>query len=123
MYPWSSTFEQRDAVRNDLFLEYQTIKKKRWLSAYIFETTNPFRMRKMNSGQRNVYLEIESSVWKDVVRTDRKNEYFAGDDNPNLDVMKYEHKNIQFALRVQGHTDGVRCNASRNRLHPGNVRP
>ncbi|KAH7699823.1 Protein TBC-16, partial [Aphelenchoides avenae] len=75
MYPWNSTFEQREAIRNDLFLEYQNIKKK--------------RMRKMNSGLKSMFLEIESSVWKDVVRTDRKTEYFAGDDNPNLEIMKY----------------------------------
>lgn len=47
-------------------------------------------MRKMNSGLKNMFLETESSVWKDVVRTDRKTEYFAGDDNPNLEIMKYD---------------------------------
>lgn len=29
VYTWNSTFEQRETVRNDLFLEYQNIKKKR----------------------------------------------------------------------------------------------
>jgi hypothetical protein len=31
---------------------------------------------------------IESMIQKDVVRTDRKNPYFAGDNNPNIDTMK-----------------------------------
>lgn len=29
VYTWNSTLEQRETVRNDLFLEYQNIKKKR----------------------------------------------------------------------------------------------
>jgi hypothetical protein len=29
VYTWNSTQEQREGVRNDLFLEYQNIKKKR----------------------------------------------------------------------------------------------
>lgn len=34
---------------------------------------------------------IESMIQKDVVRTDRLNPYYAGDDNTNMDVMKYMH--------------------------------
>jgi hypothetical protein len=34
---------------------------------------------------------IESMIQKDVVRTDRLNPYYAGDDNANMDVMKYGH--------------------------------
>uniref|UniRef100_A0A915D3E3 Rab-GAP TBC domain-containing protein n=1 Tax=Ditylenchus dipsaci TaxID=166011 RepID=A0A915D3E3_9BILA len=58
VYPWTSTFEQREAIRNDLFLSYQNIKP------------------------------IESTIVKDVVRTDRRNPFFAGDNNPNLETMK-----------------------------------
>ncbi len=29
VYPWTSTVEQRETIRNDNFLEYQNIRKKR----------------------------------------------------------------------------------------------
>ena len=32
--------------------------------------------------------KVQSVVEKDVVRTDRGNPFFAGDDNPNLNIMK-----------------------------------
>lgn len=31
---------------------------------------------------------VQSIVEKDVVRTDRGNPFFAGEDNPNLEIMK-----------------------------------
>ena len=30
VYPWQSTSEQRDTIRNDLFLAYQQLKRKRY---------------------------------------------------------------------------------------------
>ncbi|KAI6188690.1 TBC1 domain family member 16 [Aphelenchoides besseyi] len=74
VYTWNSTFEQREAVRNDLFLEYNNIKRK--------------RIQKMTSASKSTLLAIESTIWKDVVRTDRRNSYYAGENNPNLIVMK-----------------------------------
>uniref|UniRef100_A0A914EL90 Rab-GAP TBC domain-containing protein n=1 Tax=Acrobeloides nanus TaxID=290746 RepID=A0A914EL90_9BILA len=75
VYPWSSTFEQRETRRNDLFLEYQRIKKR--------------RLKKANSSNmKEMFAAIESMVVKDVVRTDRKNPFYAGDDNPNIEIMR-----------------------------------
>ena len=30
VFPWESTVEQRETIRNDLFLDYQNIRKKRY---------------------------------------------------------------------------------------------
>lgn len=40
--------------------------------------------------QQNFCRNVQCIVEKDVVRTDRANPYFAGEDNPNIDVMKWE---------------------------------
>uniref|UniRef100_A0AC34GWK5 Rab-GAP TBC domain-containing protein n=1 Tax=Panagrolaimus sp. ES5 TaxID=591445 RepID=A0AC34GWK5_9BILA len=74
VYPWTSTLEQRESLRNDLFLEYQNIKRK--------------KMKKMEGSAKHLMQAIESSIIKDVVRTDRQNPFFAGENNPNLETMK-----------------------------------
>lgn len=38
--------------------------------------------------QQNFWRNVQCIVEKDVVRTDRSNPYFAGENNPNIDVMK-----------------------------------
>uniref|UniRef100_A0A8R1E2Z2 Rab-GAP TBC domain-containing protein n=1 Tax=Caenorhabditis japonica TaxID=281687 RepID=A0A8R1E2Z2_CAEJA len=73
VYPWESSTDQRENIKNDLFLEYQNIRKKRY--------------RVTESAQAR-WLSIENSIMKDVVRTDRKNPFFHGEHNPNIDVMK-----------------------------------
>uniref|UniRef100_F1KVQ5 TBC1 domain family member 16 n=1 Tax=Ascaris suum TaxID=6253 RepID=F1KVQ5_ASCSU len=74
VYPWTSTLEQRETIRNDLFLEYQNIRKK--------------RMKKSMNNLKMDWTSIENTISKDVVRTDRGNPFYAGDDNPNMEVMK-----------------------------------
>lgn len=39
--------------------------------------------------QEQFWRKIQSIVEKDVVRTDRSHPYFRGDDNPNIEVLKY----------------------------------
>lgn len=76
IYPWNSTFEQREAIRNELFLSYQNIKR--------------IRIKRMSSAggtSRNVLIAVESTITKDVIRTDRRNPFYAGDDNGNLETM------------------------------------
>ncbi|UMM41865.1 hypothetical protein L5515_017934 [Caenorhabditis briggsae] len=73
VYPWESSADQRDNIKNDLFLEYQNIRKKRY--------------RTMDNAPAR-WLSIENSIVKDVIRTDRKNPFFAGDNNPNGETMK-----------------------------------
>ncbi|MCP9266243.1 hypothetical protein DINM_021757 [Dirofilaria immitis] len=63
VYPWTSTHEQREIIRNDIFIEMKNALKTSWIS-------------------------IENAIIKDVIRTDRCRPYFAGDNNPNIDIMK-----------------------------------
>ncbi|KAK0397483.1 hypothetical protein QR680_002142 [Steinernema hermaphroditum] len=74
VYSWSLTYEQKESVRNDLFLEYQNIRKR--------------RLKITMSSCNNKWTSVENTIIKDVVRTDRKNPFFAGDQNPNMDTMK-----------------------------------
>lgn len=74
-YSYQSTLDDReqiDAIRRQ---EYEEIQKRRI-------TMNPEQAEHF---WRNVVCIVE----KDVVRTDRGNPYYAGEDNPNIEVMKY----------------------------------
>lgn len=37
---------------------------------------------------KEMFVSIESMIVKDVVRTDRRNPFYAGEDNPNIEIMK-----------------------------------
>lgn len=85
IYPWSSSLEQRDAMRNDLFLRYQRLKGQ--------------RIRRMAKAANEadgggVMARVEASIVKDVVRTDRRNSFFAGEENSNLDTMKLDQRSV-----------------------------
>lgn len=74
-YSYQSTYEDRehiDAIRRQ---EYDEIQKRRLSMGP--EQADHF--------WRNVVCIVE----KDVVRTDRGNPYYAGEDNPNIEIMKY----------------------------------
>ena len=38
--------------------------------------------------QEQFWRRIQSTVEKDVIRTDRSHEYFKGEDNPNIEVLQ-----------------------------------
>ncbi|OQR73259.1 TBC1 domain family member 16-like [Tropilaelaps mercedesae] len=74
VYSFESTQEERDRIRTDNYIHYQDIKQRR---------------RLMTPEQRDrFYRDYECTVEKDVVRTDRNNPFYAGDDNPNVSKMK-----------------------------------
>ncbi|VDO55067.1 unnamed protein product [Haemonchus placei] len=73
IYPWQSTMEQREIIRNDLFLEYQNLRKK---------------TEKKSASSKQHWSAVENTILKDVVRTDRKNPYYSGEGNPNIETMK-----------------------------------
>ena len=55
IFPWSSTHEQREAIRNDLFLRYQRLKR--------------IRIRKMEKATESgdcFYARVESSIVKAI---------------------------------------------------------
>ncbi|KAI1713227.1 rab-GTPase-TBC domain-containing protein [Ditylenchus destructor] len=96
VYPWTSTLEQREAIRNDLFLGYQKIKRVRIK-----------RMSVSNVKSSTNLLSIESTITKDVVRTDRKNPFFSGENNPNLETMKSILLNYASAFPEVGYIQGM----------------
>ncbi|KAK6041402.1 TBC domain protein [Cooperia oncophora] len=73
IYPWQSTLEQRETIRNDLFLEYQNLRKK---------------TQERSKSSKQHWSTVENTILKDVVRTDRKNPYYSGENNPNIETMK-----------------------------------
>uniref|UniRef100_A0A1I8BN82 Rab-GAP TBC domain-containing protein n=1 Tax=Meloidogyne hapla TaxID=6305 RepID=A0A1I8BN82_MELHA len=77
IFPWSSSYENRETIRNDLFLQYQRMKRNRIR-----------KIAKATAAGETFYSNVESSILKDVLRTDRRNSFFAGDGNANLETMK-----------------------------------
>ncbi|KAI7873051.1 rab-GTPase-TBC domain-containing protein [Spinellus fusiger] len=71
IYPWDSTFDEREAIRESITEEYHKIKAK-WF--------NDTKVR--NSKE---FLEEKHRINKDVHRTDREIVYFQGEDLPNPD--------------------------------------
>lgn len=120
VYPWSSTLEQRESIRNDNFLEYQNIRRKRLIKA-ITKTSPVFRQKKYNSHAKEHLESIENTIEKDVVRTDRKKPFYAGEDNPNMETLKY----VRFRNKYrdnQEHPLELCSRLSGCGLYPRNVR-
>ncbi|KAL1423364.1 hypothetical protein MTO96_021126 [Rhipicephalus appendiculatus] len=92
-YAFSATFEEREQIRNDRFLEYQDIRKQR---------------ERMSPAEREAFWRnVECTVEKDVVRTDRTNPFYAGDDNPNIEIMKNILLNYAACNPNLGYTQGM----------------
>lgn len=96
-YQWNDTEVERIARRKQKSNEYYRMKAQ-WLSMTTIQETN-------FSGYRDRKCQIE----KDVKRTDRSLQYFAGDDNPNLltlqgILMTYVMYNFDLGY-VQGMSD------------------
>ncbi|KAK0053142.1 TBC1 domain family member 16 [Biomphalaria pfeifferi] len=92
-FPFDSTFEQREQIRNDKYIEYQNIRKKR--ESMDLEE------------QQQFWRSIQCIVEKDVVRTDRSHPYFRGDNNPNIEVLKNILLNYAVANPSMGYTQGM----------------
>lgn len=96
-YQWDDTEVERIARRKQKSMEYYSMKAQ-WLSMTTVQESN-------FSGYRDRKCQIE----KDVKRTDRSLDYFAGDDNPNLlslqgILMTYVMYNFDLGY-VQGMSD------------------
>ncbi|XP_058790396.1 TBC1 domain family member 16 isoform X2 [Phymastichus coffea] len=92
-YSYQSTYDDReqiDAIRRE---EYQEIRKRR-------DTMDPEEAEQF---WRNVVCIVE----KDVVRTDRGNPYYAGEDNPNIEIMKNILLNYAVYNARLGYTQGM----------------
>ncbi|KNC34022.1 hypothetical protein FF38_05151 [Lucilia cuprina] len=96
-YQWSDNEVERIARRKQKSMEYYSMKAQ-WLSMTTIQEAN-------FSGYRDRKCQIE----KDVKRTDRSLDYFAGEDNPNLStlqgiLMTYVMYNFDLGY-VQGMSD------------------
>ncbi|KMQ95603.1 tbc1 domain family member 16 [Lasius niger] len=92
-YSYQSTYEDReqiDAIRRQ---EYEEIQRRRL-------SMNPEQAERF---WRNVVCIVE----KDVVRTDRGNPYYAGEGNPNIEVMKNILLNYAVYNCRLGYTQGM----------------
>lgn len=92
-YSYQSTYEDReqiDAIRRQ---EYEEIQRRRL-------SMNPEHAERF---WRNVVCIVE----KDVVRTDRGNPYYAGEGNPNIEVMKNILLNYAVYNCRLGYTQGM----------------
>ncbi|XP_051570095.1 TBC1 domain family member 16-like isoform X2 [Myxocyprinus asiaticus] len=73
-YSYDSTSEEREAWRLQKRVEYQEIQQRR-LSMSPEEHSEFWR-------------KVQFTVDKDVVRTDRSNMFFRGENNPNVEIMR-----------------------------------
>ncbi|XP_062388123.1 TBC1 domain family member 16 [Sardina pilchardus] len=73
-YSWDSTSEEREAWRLQKRTEYQEIQQRRLCMSP--EEHSEF------------WRKVQFTVDKDVVRTDRSNAYFRGENNPNVEIMR-----------------------------------
>ncbi|XP_036386076.1 TBC1 domain family member 16-like isoform X1 [Megalops cyprinoides] len=73
-YSWDSTSEEREALRLQKHSQYQEIQQRR-LSMTPDEHSEFWR-------------KVQFTVDRDVVRTDRSNLFFRGENNPNVESMR-----------------------------------
>uniref|UniRef100_A0A8D0GXI7 TBC1 domain family member 16 n=1 Tax=Sphenodon punctatus TaxID=8508 RepID=A0A8D0GXI7_SPHPU len=73
-YSHDSTSEEREALRVQKRREYFEIQQK--------------RLSMTPDEQKEFWRNVQFTVDKDVVRTDRSNQFFRGEDNPNVETMR-----------------------------------
>lgn len=92
-YEFNSTYAQREADNSIKSQQYFEISKKLDL---------------MNQNEKELFWRnVQSIVEKDVVRTDRSNPFFAGDNNDNIDKMKRILTNFALYCPSMGYTQGM----------------
>ncbi|ELU09246.1 hypothetical protein CAPTEDRAFT_175014 [Capitella teleta] len=92
-YPYNSTHEEREQIRNDRYIVYQNLRRQR-------ESMSP-------ESAEEFWRNVQCTVEKDVVRTDRTHVYFKGDDNPNIQVLKNVLLSYAVAHPCYGYTQGM----------------
>lgn len=67
-----------------------------WYSCVLLSIANlktvlclPHRLSMPPEEHRAFWRNVQFTVDKDVVRTDRNNQFFRGEDNPNVESMRY----------------------------------
>lgn len=93
-YPYNSTYDEREMILQIRTREYDDITKR--------------RLEKMTPEQHaNFWKSVQCVIEKDVVRTDRGNPYFAGENNYNIEIMKNILLNYAIYNPILGYTQGM----------------
>ncbi|XP_055971738.1 TBC1 domain family member 16 [Sorex fumeus] len=92
-YSPESTSEEREALRRQKQREYEEIQQKRL-------SMSP---EEHSAFWRNVQVTVD----KDVVRTDRTNQFFRGDGNPNVEIMRRILLNYAVFSPAIGYSQGM----------------
>ncbi|XP_055837464.1 TBC1 domain family member 16 [Episyrphus balteatus] len=93
-YSFGSTFEDRAVLIDIKRQEYEEITRRRLYSMSPEE-------------QIMFWKTVQCVVEKDVVRTDRSNPFFCGDDNPNTEIMKNILLNYAFYNTGMSYSQGM----------------
>ncbi|XP_061335938.1 TBC1 domain family member 16 isoform X3 [Pezoporus flaviventris] len=92
-YSYESTSDEREALRLQKRKEYFEIQEKR-LSMTAEE-------------QKDFWRKVQFTVDKDVVRTDRSNQFFRGENNPNVETMRRILLNYAVFNPTIGYSQGM----------------
>ncbi|XP_009885133.1 PREDICTED: TBC1 domain family member 16 isoform X4 [Charadrius vociferus] len=92
-YSYESTSEEREALRLRKRKEYFEIQEK--------------RLSMTPDEQKDFWRKVQFTVDKDVVRTDRSNQFFRGEDNPNVETMRRILLNYAVFNPTIGYSQGM----------------
>ncbi|NWW80387.1 TBC16 protein, partial [Climacteris rufus] len=92
-YSYESTSEEREALRLQKRKEYFEIQEK--------------RLSMSPEEQKEFWRQVQFTVDKDVVRTDRSNQFFRGEDNPNVETMRRILLNYAVFNPTIGYSQGM----------------
>uniref|UniRef100_H3BEN3 TBC1 domain family member 16 n=1 Tax=Latimeria chalumnae TaxID=7897 RepID=H3BEN3_LATCH len=92
-YSCQSTSEEREELRVYKRREYQEIEQR--------------RLSMTPEEHKEFWRKVQSTVDKDVVRTDRSNQFFKGEDNPNVQMMRRILLNYAIYNPEMGYSQGM----------------
>ncbi|XP_034960062.2 TBC1 domain family member 16 [Zootoca vivipara] len=92
-YSYESTSEEREALRVQKREEYFEIQQK--------------RLSLTPEEQKAFWRNVQFTVDKDVVRTDRGNQFFRGENNPNVETMRRILLNYAVYNPAIGYSQGM----------------
>ncbi|KGL85461.1 TBC1 domain family member 16, partial [Tinamus guttatus] len=92
-YSYESTSEEREALRIQKRKEYFDIQEK--------------RLSMTPDEQKDFWRNVQFTVDKDVVRTDRSNQFFRGEGNPNVETMRRILLNYAVFNPTIGYSQGM----------------
>ncbi|XP_064378932.1 TBC1 domain family member 16 isoform X3 [Dromaius novaehollandiae] len=92
-YSYESTSEEREALRMQKRKEYFEIQEK--------------RLSMTPDEHKDFWRKVQFTVDKDVVRTDRSNQFFRGEGNPNVETMRRILLNYAVFNPTIGYSQGM----------------